>query len=243
MLERADEDPRFHSFFQVPPEVRNLIYTIHLDSLPQDGALSRTPFLSHASPQLRREVLPLWYGTQTLEIPMHIQARYSLDHERHRKIEYMHDIKASSTDPARPYTILHTLIRRTEAFLTHAPDYIFAMLKHILISVQIEVTCCQDEPGCTVNDTFLLELEIDFDGETQPWTTWSSGTSFLGGGVEDRREEVNDAGGQMMDDMERNLRILMREIRKRDDDGGEGRMRLRRRDLEWMREVVRLGVW
>lgn len=60
ILEAADEAATFPRFFDLPPELRNRIYSMHFDSFP---VLSRptTPPIARASRQLRQETTLLFY--------------------------------------------------------------------------------------------------------------------------------------------------------------------------------------
>lgn len=60
-LEKADDEIRFTKFFELPAEVRNMIYYEYFDDLEDLPRLPHQPPLTLASSALRAESLPLYY--------------------------------------------------------------------------------------------------------------------------------------------------------------------------------------
>lgn len=80
-LEMADEEATFDRFLDLPPELRCLIYAFHFESFPSDSAmrylrhvprLKRQPPISFSCREVRREALPLFYGSCELEVKVNI---------------------------------------------------------------------------------------------------------------------------------------------------------------------------
>lgn len=63
-LEEEDEDATFSQFLDLPPELRNRVYSIHFESFA-NLALPTTPPITRVSQQLRQETLLLFYQSCT----------------------------------------------------------------------------------------------------------------------------------------------------------------------------------
>lgn len=64
-LERADDLATFPRFFDLPAEIRNVIYELHFDDFEPFEEKFVQPPLTLASRQLRSEALPLFYDCAT----------------------------------------------------------------------------------------------------------------------------------------------------------------------------------
>ena len=60
-LEQADDDPEFHCFSDLAPELRLIVYGHYLESIEQGTAPTQPP-LARVSRMLREEALPVFYG-------------------------------------------------------------------------------------------------------------------------------------------------------------------------------------
>ena len=67
VLEEADEHVTFELLFDLPPELRNRIYSIHFD-MYKELRLPTTPPITQANRQLRQETLTLFYKTSQVVI-------------------------------------------------------------------------------------------------------------------------------------------------------------------------------
>ena len=92
-LEQADEDATFDRIFDLPPELRNHIYTLHFE---QFSVCNRpiTPPITQASRQLRQESLLLFYRTCITEISL---STYVPDPSVSYRRRWL-----GATDPLRP---------------------------------------------------------------------------------------------------------------------------------------------
>jgi hypothetical protein len=68
VLERADDAATFPRFFELAPEIRNLIYELHIQSFDHIKGRHSQPPLTLASKQLRAETLLLFYERATFVI-------------------------------------------------------------------------------------------------------------------------------------------------------------------------------
>ena len=67
-LEKADDLATFPKFFDLPAELRNIIYELFFRGLPKFDDKHVQPPLTMASSQLRAESLPLFYECATFEM-------------------------------------------------------------------------------------------------------------------------------------------------------------------------------
>jgi hypothetical protein len=74
-LESADEGEEFHRFFELPPELRNRVYTKCFEWLGLIPPTFKQPPLLLVSRTTRREALPLLYRFAQFEI--HLNGKYS----------------------------------------------------------------------------------------------------------------------------------------------------------------------
>jgi hypothetical protein len=68
--EDADETQTFHRFFNMPPELRNDVYTAYADWLGPIPAKSRHPPVCIVSRQPRKEFLPIFYGHGIIQVQL-----------------------------------------------------------------------------------------------------------------------------------------------------------------------------
>lgn len=71
ILEDADEGEAFRHLLDLPPELRNLIYTYFFDWVEDLPTNARHPPITIASKQLHNETLPLFYARCTFRFPIH----------------------------------------------------------------------------------------------------------------------------------------------------------------------------
>lgn len=85
-LEKADDLATFSRFFNLPAEIRNVIYELHFDGFEPFMEKFVQPPLTLASKQLRSEALPLFYDCATFGLtagydlprgPKHVQLDFS----------------------------------------------------------------------------------------------------------------------------------------------------------------------
>jgi hypothetical protein len=67
MLEDADDQLSFPRFFELPPEIRDLVYGHHFSGHETMKHKHHQPPLTLASSQLRAEALPVFYKCVTFE--------------------------------------------------------------------------------------------------------------------------------------------------------------------------------
>lgn len=90
-LRKADKDPQFHRFLDLPAEVRNAIYGLALaDTKNKMRVRPATPAISRVNRQIRNETLPLFFRGICMTIVVtaaptkpNPQRRYHGDHPTH----------------------------------------------------------------------------------------------------------------------------------------------------------------
>jgi hypothetical protein len=81
-LRKADAQPVFHRFFDLPPELRQQVYELHAAGFPETLTTPTQPPLSRVSAQLRLEMLPVFYSSRRFKLHYH---RYQHEHRTHFK--------------------------------------------------------------------------------------------------------------------------------------------------------------
>jgi hypothetical protein len=79
VLERADDAATFPRFFELPPEIRNSIYELHIQSFDHIKGRHSQPPLALASKQLRAETLLLFYERATFVIHVETSKLFGLN--------------------------------------------------------------------------------------------------------------------------------------------------------------------
>lgn len=68
LLETADKKQVFDRFLDLPPELRNRVYEMHMNGMGSAHIGSRPPPVCRASRQLRHETVPIWFNTRPLDM-------------------------------------------------------------------------------------------------------------------------------------------------------------------------------
>jgi hypothetical protein len=79
ILKSGDKNPRFEKLFELPPEIREIIYEYYVDSFRTEPRSFTSPPLAQTCRQMRAEVVPIFYQRCTFQLVFR---------EGHRNYEY-----------------------------------------------------------------------------------------------------------------------------------------------------------
>ena len=77
-LDKADQQPRFHRFLDLPAEIRNRIYTMHIYSFDEPEVTPSQPPITLTNRQIRSETIEMFYRSLKLPVEFHRRPRSML---------------------------------------------------------------------------------------------------------------------------------------------------------------------
>jgi len=178
LLDKADQNPQFHKFMDLPPEIRNRIYDMYYKAFEKPLHTPAQPPLVLASSQLRREALQLFYNTFTFVVTFELQSmrNYTQDTAKQLDLTIPHRLRAFFTSlmPANLAAIRTLQFRACDSRIPRGRG-------HYTIYHEFEIKLPQHEGGNIEADFGKAQARERTVLEQQVWPVLTEMSSRPGG--------------------------------------------------------------